>query len=390
MNVPAISPGRIPLAEPLLTGEEAAYLADCIANNWLAAGPYVERFEARVAQAVQVPHAVACASGTAALHVALRVAGIQPGDLVCLPALTFIAPANAVRYLNAEPVLLDVEPARGELDPERLDDFLTERCRPSPGGAVHRETGRTVRAVIAVHLLGHPVDMDPVIAIARRHGLVVIEDAAESLGSRYRGKSTGSLGDIACFSFNGNKIITSAGGGMIVTSRSDWADRARHLVHQARIDATESIHDTVGYNYRLSNPQAAIGLAQIEHLADYLEKKRHIARRYRELLADVPGIELSPAAEWGESNCWLNMIRIDPAAYGMDRRELAHRLAASGIETRPLWQPLVDSPAHAGALHEPAPCARSLQASALCLPSSVGLTESDQSRVGAMIRRRSS
>ncbi|HEX6987961.1 MAG TPA: aminotransferase class I/II-fold pyridoxal phosphate-dependent enzyme, partial [Bacillota bacterium] len=221
---------RIPLCVPHIGGNAWAYVKECLDTGWVAGGSFIERFERAVAREVGVPHAVACSSGTAALHVALRVAGVEPDDEVFVPALTFIAPANAVRYLGARPVFVDADPEYWQMDPGHLERIIATRYRSRGGELRNRSTGRRARAILPVHILGHPVDMDPVLDIARRHGLTVVEDATESLGARYRGKAAGALGDIACFSFNGNKLITTGGGGMIVTANASWADHARYLI----------------------------------------------------------------------------------------------------------------------------------------------------------------
>jgi perosamine synthetase len=256
---------------------------------------------------------------------------------------------------------------------------------------MNRATGRRVRAMIPVDLLGHPVDMDPLQEAADRFGLAVIEDATESLGAWHQGKKgrrpAGRLAEIACLSFNGNKLLTTGGGGMLVTDRADWAARARYLATQARDDALEYRHDQVGYNYRLPNLLAAVGLAQLEQLERFLAAKRAIAQRYEQGLADLAGVTLMRQAPWAESAWWLNTILVDPALAGLARRELGARLAQAGIATRPLWNPLHKNKAHEGAFAGDCEVATRLQDQALSLPSSVGLSEADQARVIAELRR---
>lgn len=373
---------EIPLAVPEIRGNEWAYVEKCLTSGWVSSvGAYVNRFEEMVAARAGAPHGVATVNGTAALHVALLLAGVEAGDEVVVPSLTFIAPANAVRYAGAWPVFVDVEPEHWQMDAAKLAVFLRERCERRGGALWNRETGRRVRAIVPVHVLGHPVDLDPVLALAKEYGLAVIEDATESLGATYRGRPVGALGDAGCFSFNGNKLITTGGGGMIVTAREAWAQRARFLTTQAKDDAVEYIHSEVGFNYRLTNVQAAIGVAQMEQLDAYIARKREIARTYVEAFADADGIEPMREAAWAESVWWLFTVRIDEARFGMDSRALLRALQAENIQTRPLWQPLHLSAAHSGAWAEPCPVAERLNLECLSLPCSVGLTDAQQARV---------
>ena len=257
----------IPLSVPEIRGNEWRYVKECLDTNWVSSvGAYVDRFEQMVAQQAETKHAVATVNGTAALHVALMVAGVQPEDEVLVSTLTFIAPVNAIRYVGAWPVFIDAEPTYWQMDPARVVEFLEQGCRWNDGALYNRRTGRRVTAVIPVHILGHPVDIDPIMAVARKFGLKVIEDATEGLGATYKGRSLGCLGDIACFSFNGNKIITTGGGGMIVTDNEEWARKAKYLTTQAKDDPIEYVHGEVGYNYRLTNLLAAVGCAQMEQL----------------------------------------------------------------------------------------------------------------------------
>lgn len=376
----------IPLSVPEIRGNEWAYVRECLDTGWVSsAGAFVERFEQSVASAVGARHAVATASGTAALHVAMLLAGVEPDDEVLVSALTFIAPANAIRYAGAWPVFIDAEPEYAQMDARRAIEFL-ERCERRGGTLRNPATGRRVRAVLPVHILGHPVDLDPLLEVARRFGLAVVEDATESLGAMYRGRTVGHLGDVACFSFNGNKLVTTGGGGMIVTDDEALATRARYLTTQAKDDPIEYVHHAIGYNYRLTNLQAAMGVAQMEQLCDFLEAKRRIATRYREALGEVAGLEPMREAPWARSAWWMYTIDVDPERFGMDSRALMHALEDRGIQTRPLWQPLHRSPAHAGAAHAECPVADRLNARSLSLPCSVGLGESDQERVIAALR----
>lgn len=375
--------GMIPLCEPEFGGNEWKYVKDCLDTNWVSSvGAYVTRFEEQIAQYTGAKHAVATVNGTAALHIAMLVAGVRAGDEVLVPSLTFIATANAVRYVGAHPVFVDAEPDYWQMDPARVAEFLENECSAGGECPVHRATGRPVRALVPVHVHGHPCDMDALTATARRHGLAVIEDATESLGARYRDRNAGTLGDAACFSFNGNKLITTGGGGMFVTDNAAWADRARYLTTQAKDDPLEYIHHEVGFNYRLTNIQAALGCAQMERIGEYVETKRRIARRYNEALAGAPGLVGQPEAPWAASACWMYTLRVDAGRYGMDSRELLRRLRSSGIQTRPLWQPLHCSPAYPDAkCVGGGTVAERLNREGLSLPCSVGLTSQQQDRV---------
>jgi perosamine synthetase len=364
----------VPLAEPRLTGNARRYLLDCLDTGWVSsAGPYVERFERALAHYLDLPHAVATASGTAALHLALRAAGIGPGQEVLVPTLTFIATANAVRYTGARPVLVDAEPRHAQMDPELVHHFLTRHCRWHKGRLVNRQTGRSVRAIVPVHLLGHTVEMEPIRELARRYELIVIEDAAQALGALYQDRPAGTWGDAACFSFNGNKVITTGGGGMVVTRDPQLARRARHLSTQAKADAVEYVHDELGYNYRLPNLLAALGCAQMEELEDFLAAKRALAAAWRSALADLPGLRPLEPSPHTHSSWWLFTVEVDPALCGLDARRLMRRLAERGIQTRPLWQPLHLSPVHADCQAVVRGRAERLWQRGLSLPSSVGL-----------------
>jgi perosamine synthetase len=376
----------IPLSVPVLRGNEWKYVKECLDTNWVSsAGPFVDRFEQAIAERLERRHAVATVNGTAALHLALLVAGVKPGDEVLMPALTFIAPANAVRYVGAWPVFLDVEPEYWQLDPQRLADFLDRECTLRHGELQNRRTGRRVRAVLPVDVLGHPCDMTSILAIARENELLVIEDATESLGAQYQGRPAGALADLACLSFNGNKIITSGGGGMVVTDRDDWAERVRYLSTQAKDDPVEYVHRAVGYNYRLTNLQAALGVAQLEDLNAAVEDKRRIAHMYSEAFAAVPGVRAMAEAPWATSTFWLYTILIDPYAYGSDSRAVLNRLSSIGIQTRPLWQPLHQSAVFGELAPAVLPVTEHLAAQGLSLPSSADLSAPDQHRVIAAI-----
>jgi perosamine synthetase len=354
---------RVPLDAPNLGELEKEYVVRALESGYVSsAGPQVEEFEARFAWVVGARCAVATVNGTAALHLALRLLGIGPGDEVIVPALTFVATLNAVLYVGATPVVADVDPHTWNISVSSVEKALTRRSR----------------AVIPVHLYGNPVATDRLVSLARRHGLHVVEDAAEALGATYRGKHVGTFGDIGIFSFNGNKIITTGGGGMLVTDDPDLAERARLLVNQARKPgSSEYEHLEVGYNYRLTNLQAALGLAQLERLPEFLAVKRRNAALYRDLLAGVPGLSWQEELPGAESNWWLFNVLVEPELFGEDRVALARRLREAGIQVRPVFLPLPAQPAYRQYGLGACPVAADIHRRGLSLPSASFLTEED-------------
>ena len=379
-------PGRgIPNAVPYLAGNEWKYVKECLDTNWVSsAGPFVDRFEREVAAHVGVPHAVATVNGTAALHVALLVAGVKPGDLVLVPALTFTATGNAIAYCGAEPVFLDSEEASWGLDPEKTADFLSRECLVKAGHVVHRATGRIVRVLLPVDLYGHPCDLDAILEIAGRHPLAVVEDAAEALGARYRGRAVGGDGLVSCLSFNGNKIITTGGGGMVLTRDDALARRVRSLTTQARADAIEYVHEETGFNYRLTNIQAALGVAQLEQLDGFVEAKRATAAHYAEALARLPGVTVFTEAPWARSTYWMTSALLD-GPRPTDVRALLRGLMGAGVGARPLWRPLHQQPVFKAAQAYKVEVATRLYERGLSLPCSVGITAEERAAVVAAL-----
>ena len=382
MSAPA---ERIPNAVPRLGGNEWKYLKECLDTNWVSSvGPFVDRFEREVAAYVGVPHAVATVNGTAALHVALLGAGVQPGDEVLVPSFTFIATAHAVVQCGAHPVFLDCEPVSWGLDPGKTVEFLARECVVKGGQVVNRTSGRVVRALLPVHLYGHPCDLDPLLEIPASFPLVVVEDATEVLGARYRGRRVGSHGLAGCLSFNGNKIITTGGGGMVLTHDADLAARVRRLTTQGRTDAVEFIHAEVGFNYRLTNIQAALGVAQLEQLDAFVDSKRETARAYTEALARLGGVEPLVEPPWAFSTFWMYSVLLDPAAWG-DVRPLIAAADAAGIQLRPLWRPLHRQPAFSDRQAYRIEVADRLYERGVSLPCSAGITAAQRERVIAFL-----
>jgi dTDP-4-amino-4,6-dideoxygalactose transaminase len=350
---------RIYLSPPHLSGRELDYLRDAIDSNWVAPlGPHVDAFEAELAELVGVPHALALSSGTAALHLALVVLGIGQGDEVACSSLTFSASANPIRFVGAEPVFVDADAATWTIDPGLLERALAERPR--------------IKAVVAVDLYGQCCDYDAIRELCSARGITLVQDAAESLGASYRGQPAGGQGDLAAFSFNGNKVITTSGGGMLVSRNEQWVEHARKLSTQAREPTPHYEHTEIGFNYRLSNLLAAVGRAQLEVLPDRVAARRRINRRYRELLPDV---EFMPEADYGTSNCWLTCILVDEP----ERIRLA--LEAEDIEARPLWKPMHLQPIYRDAPVYGGDVSADLFARGLCLPSGSALTDEDQRRI---------
>lgn len=360
---------RIPVSAPDLTGNEERYVVDAIRSSWISStGAYIDRFEAEFAAACGTRTAIAVANGTIAIHLALLALGVRPGDEVLVPALTYVATANAVRYVGGEPVFVDVDPATWCLDPAKLEDAITQRTR----------------GIIAVHLYGHPADMDAISRVAGIHGLWVVEDAAEAHFATYKGKPVGGLADIATFSFYGNKLITSGEGGAVTLSDPRIELRARTLRGQGMDPARRYYFPVTGYNFRLTNVACAILCAQIERRDEILSRRRGIFDTYRSGLAGVPGIGFQPVAEWAVPAPWLFCITVDPHVYGRTRDELVDRLGDAGIDTRPFFIPLnALPPFREGALGrgDAVPVAEALGASGLNLPTFGGLTDDNQARV---------
>ncbi len=314
----------IPVCEPRLEGNELKYVTHCIETNWISsAGRYIEDFEAAFAAACDCQYGAACANGTVALHLALATLGLGPGDEVILPTFTMIATINCVTYLGATPVLIDAEPATWNMDVTQLESKITPRTK----------------AIIPVHTYGHPVDMDPLMEIARKHNLYVVEDAAESHGARYKGRRTGSLGDCASFSFYGNKIITTGEGGMVTTNNPEIARLAWNLRDHAFSEERHFWHKFLGFNYRMTNLQAAVGLAQTERMETLVQARQANAAYYTSLLQQIPGIITPPQMPWAENVYWMYGILLEDE-FGVSRDELRHRLAKHGIETRTFFIPM--------------------------------------------------
>jgi dTDP-4-amino-4,6-dideoxygalactose transaminase len=351
-------------------------LLEAFDSNWIApVGADVDFFEREFAAAVGVPHAVAVSSGTAALHLSLHALGVGRDDDVLTSTLTFAATANAITYVGARPVFIDASPDTWTLDADLLEEELTARTT----------RGRMPSAVISVDLYGQCCDYDRIAALCEHHGVPLVEDAAEALGATYRGRSAGAFGACAAFSFNGNKIITTGGGGMLVSQSRRVVERARHLATQARDPAPHYEHTEIGYNYRLSNLLAALGRGQLKSLPVKVERRRAIRATYQEALGRCPGISFMPEARYGQSNAWLTCVTVDPLAFGATREDIRRHLEAANIESRPVWKPMHLQPAFRHCAVRGGEVAAHLFERGLCLPSGSALSAANQARVIAAI-----
>ena len=369
--------GRIFLSPPHMGDLEQKYIGEAFASNWIAPlGPHVEAFQREFAATVGVSHALATISGTAALHLALQLVGVGNGDDVFVSTLTFAASVNPVRYLGATPVLVDSERDSWNMDPHLLAQELQERAK----------IGKLPKAVVVVHLYGQSADMDPILESCRKYEVPLIEDAAEALGATYKGRPVGTLGRAGVFSFNGNKIITTSGGGMLVSEDRRLVTHAFKLATQARDPAPYYEHSQVGYNYRMSNVLAGIGRGQLRVLSERVAARRRNFEFYAAALADVPGIEFMPEAPWGTHTRWLTTAVITPAEFGSDRDELRQRLDAANIEARPVWKPMHLQPVYRGCTALGGSVAEDLFHRGLCFPSGSNMTADDLERVVSVVR----
>lgn len=366
----------LPLHEPLFAGNEWGYVKECIDSGWVSSvGSFVDRFEQDLADYTGVKRAVAVVNGTAALHICLILAGVKAGDEVLIPTLTFIATANAVSYCGAVPHFVDSEERTLGLAPQKLALYLEQIAVQQPDGCFNRQTGRRIKAVVPMHAFGHPVDLDPLCEVCRRFGIELIEDAAESLGSFYKGRHTGHWGRLSALSFNGNKTITTGGGGAILTNDHELGQLAKHLTTTAKVPHRWAFeHDSTGYNYRMPNINAALGCAQLERLPALLEMKRSLAQRYQRAFAQVTGTAFFREPDFARSNYWLNTLLLDQGKDdAAERDELLQKGNDRGITLRPVWRLLHRLPMFAGCQAMDLSCAESLERRIINIPSSAKL-----------------
>lgn len=368
---------RIYMSPPDMSGSEREMLLDAFDSNWIAPlGPHVNAFETEFANTVQMPHAVALASGTSALHLALILLGVEPGDEVITSSFTFVATANSITYVNAKPVFIDSDESTWNMDPNLLADELAECAK----------NGKLPAAVMTVDVNGQCADYDAIQEVCNQYEVPIIEDAAEALGARYKDRSAGTFGKLAAFSFNGNKIITTSGGGMLVTDNEQWAQKARFLATQARDPAVHYEHSHVGYNYRLSNLLAAVGRAQLAQLAEKVEKRRANFDSYRRALGELPGISFMPEPDGFYSTRWLTAMLVDAAKFGATWSDIRDALEAENIESRPLWKPMHMQPAFKNCRMRGGAVSERLFEQGLCLPSGSGLTGKERDGVAAIVK----
>lgn len=363
--------GVVTLHEPTFNGNEWAYVRECLDTGWVSSvGKFVDRFEVELAAYTGVKRAVAVVNGTAALHICLKLAGVEQGDEVLIPSLTFIATANAVTYCSAIPHFVDCEERTLGLDPVALGQYLEEIAEVDGNGCINRRTGRRIKAVVPMHTFGHPVDLDPLLDVCRRFRLELIEDAAESLGSFYKGKHTGNWGKLSALSFNGNKVITTGGGGAILTNDEELGRLAKHITTTAKIPHRwEFNHDMVGYNYRMPNINAALGCAQLEQLADFVNRKRALAQQYLQEFTGMDGVSVVREPDFATSNYWLNSLLLDETSAN-ERDAVLATTNDVGIMTRPAWMPMHNLPMFADTPRMELPVTESLAARLINIPSS--------------------
>ena len=368
----------IPLCVPTLKGNEWKYVKECIDTEWVSsAGKYVDLFEQKISEYTGSKYAVACINGTSAIQVSLRLAGVLPGDEVIVPTLTFIAPINAIAYNNASPVFMDADNFYN-LDTGKTISFINNETVFKDGFTYNKSTNVKVAALLPVHVWGNACLLDELTKLCRERNIAIVEDASESLGTfykegKYKGKHTGTVGKLGCISFNGNKIITTGGGGMILTDDEKLAEKAKYLTTQAKDDPIRYVHDEIGYNFRLTNIQAALGVTQLEQLPAILKRKKELFDYYRSAIEDIDGLSLSKVPNYADNNHWLNLLQIDSKEIGEDHETLMQRLEKNGIQTRPVWKLNHQQKPYQNCQSYRIDNANKLVEKSLCLPSSSNL-----------------
>jgi len=378
---------RIPLSQPVMAGNEWEYVKECIDTAWVSsAGKFVDTFAEKFAEFLGMPYAVPIVNGTAALHISLVELGLKADEEILVPTLTFAATANAVVYCGAHPIFMDIEKDTLGIHPQKVAEFLTQECYWKNNCLLNKSTNRRVRGIIPVHLYGHPVDMSPILELASKYNLFIVEDATEALGAKYKEQFVGTLGVTGAFSFNGNKLITTGGGGMVVTRDAKLAEHIEHLTTQAKAPGPVYYHTEIGYNYRLTNIQAALGLAQLEKVDEFIAKRRAIAHYYQEALEDVPGIIVGNEVEWALSNYWLSWILVE-SNYGRLKEELLKELNDSKIESRAFFIPLHTLPPYRSFQAYRISKALDIYSKGINLPSHTGLEKEDLEIVTETIKK---
>ena len=380
----------IPLSIPSIQGNEWKYIKECLDTGWVSsAGKYVDLFEEKITDYTGAKYAVSCINGTSALEASLRLAGVQPGDEVMVPTLTFIAPVNAVSYNGAKPVFMDCDDYYN-IDAEKTVEFIKRETVFKGGISYNKHTNARITAIIPVYVFGNAVWLDDIVPLCEELNIAVVEDASESLGTVYtsgqfKGKHTGTISLMGCLSFNGNKIITTGGGGMILIDDEELATKVRYLTTQAKDDPVRYVHNEIGYNFRLTNIQAALGVAQLEQLPEFLKRKKDIYRQYVEAVKTIEGLSMASVPDYANNNHWMNVLQIDSATYSVDREGLMERLWKNGIQTRPVWNLNHMQKQYRNCQSYKIEKAEELVKKSLCLPSSTNLTGNDLDNVSSQL-----
>tara|TARA_B100001750_G_C15522296_1_gene612948 strand:- start:11144 stop:12301 length:1158 start_codon:yes stop_codon:yes gene_type:complete len=372
----------IPLSVPNINGNEWKYIKECLDTNWVSsAGKFVDLFENKIAEYSGAEFAIACVNGTSAIQISLKLAGVGPGDEVIAPTITFIAPVNAIRYNGANPIFMDVDNYYN-IDSRKTIEFIKKETFFKEGFSYNKRNKNKISAILPVHMWGNALWLDDLVDICEERNIAIVEDASESLGSvytegKFSGKHTGTIGMLGCLSFNGNKIITTGGGGMILTNDVELADKARYLITQAKDDPIRYIHNEIGYNFRLTNVQAALGLAQLEQISNFLINKRATYNKYVKLIDEIDGLKMAETPKYSSNNHWMNILSIDVKEYGISREKIMSELDKEGIETRPIWFPNHLQKPYIDCQTYEIRYAEKLVEDSLCLPSSSSLLSND-------------
>ena len=381
---------KIPLSVPSLKGNEWQYAKECIDTEWVSsAGKYVDLFEQKIAEYTGSKYAIACVNGTAALQVSLRLAGVGAGDEVLMGTLTFIASVNAITYNNAKPIFMDADKYYN-IDAEKTIEFIKNETVFKNGFTYNKKTNNKITAIIPVHVWGNACWLDELIELCNKQNIAIVEDACESLGTfynagKYKGKHTGTIGKLGCLSFNGNKIITTGGGGMILTADESLSEKAKYLTTQSKDDPIRYIHDEIGYNFRLTNIQAALGVAQLEQLPAILKRKKEIYDFYQSTIENIEGLSLSKVPDYADSNHWLNLLQIDNKIYNEDREVLMKRLEENGMQTRPVWKMNHEQKPYKDCQYYKIEKAKKLVTNSLCLPSSSNISNENLNKIVSVL-----
>jgi len=377
---------KIPLSVPSIKGSEWQYIKECLDTEWVSSsGKYVDIFEKKIAEYTGSKFAIACVNGTSALQLSLRLAGVMSGNEVIVPTITFIAPVNAIVYNGASPVFMDADKYYN-VDADKTISFIENETIFKDGFTINKRTNKKISAIVPVHVWGNAAWLDDLVPLCEERNITIVEDASESLGTfykegKYKGKHTGTIGKLGCISFNGNKIITTGGGGMILTNDQELAKKASYLTTQAKDDPVRYIHNEIGYNFRLTNIQAALGLAQLKQLSKFLKRKKEIYQNYAQAIGKIDGLALVNVPDYAKNNHWMNLLKIKSATYGVDREKLMVLMEENGIQTRPVWamnhlqKPYQDCQTYRIQLAE------QLVERSLCFPSSTGLCDDDLDKI---------